>query len=45
VGKRSFHSGDGIVVIELDDSKWDRIILGCEDAKALAKQINSAIAK
>ncbi|MEY3406381.1 MAG: hypothetical protein RLZZ556_453 [Actinomycetota bacterium] len=36
--------GQQIVVIELDDSKWDRIILGCEDAKALAKQINSVVA-
>lgn len=34
-----------IVVVELRDSKWDRLVLGCEDAKLLANQINAAIAK
>ncbi len=32
-----------IVVIQLSNSKWDRIILGCEDAKTLANDINKAI--
>lgn len=31
-----------IVVIELVNSKWDRLVLGCEDAKSLATKINSA---
>ncbi len=34
-----------IVVVELKSSKWDRLVLGCEDAKLLANQINAAIAK
>lgn len=34
-----------IVVIELVNAKWDRLVLGCEDAKSLALQINSAKSK
>lgn len=34
-----------IAVVELKNSKWDRLVLGCEDAKLLANQINAAIAK
>jgi len=30
-------------VIELNDDKWDRIILGVIDAKGAAMRINSAI--
>ncbi len=37
--------GQQIVVIELADSKWDRLVLGCDDARALADQINTVIAK
>ena len=34
-----------IVVIELENSKWNRLIIGCEDAKLLSNQINSALAR
>ncbi len=34
--------GQEIVVIELSDSKWDRVLLGCYDAKSLASKINLA---
>lgn len=34
-----------IVIIELADSKWDRLLIGCTNAKALADSINKAIAK
>lgn len=33
-----------IVVIELSNHKWDRLVIGCNDAKSLANQINNAIA-
>lgn len=33
-----------IVVVVLENAKWDRLVLGCEDAKTLASQINNAIA-
>lgn len=32
-----------IVIVELNDSKWDRLVLGCDDAKKLAQLINDAI--
>lgn len=32
-----------IVVVELNDSKWDRLVLGCDNAKNLARLINEAI--
>lgn len=35
--------GQQLVVIELIDSKWDRILIGCSDAKQLANQINRAL--
>lgn len=35
--------GQQIAVIELSGAKWDRILLGCEDAKTVAQQINRAI--
>ncbi|WP_426106850.1 hypothetical protein [Massilia sp. TSP1-1-2] len=31
------------VVIELANEKWDRIILGAHDARAMAAQINAAV--
>ena len=31
-----------IVVIELVNTKWDTLVLGCEDAKSVAQQINGA---
>lgn len=34
-----------IVVIVLENAKWDRLVIGCEDAKKLAISINEAIAK
>ncbi|MBP7835454.1 MAG: hypothetical protein KAZ95_01455 [Rhodoluna sp.] len=34
-----------IVVIQLRNYKWDRVVVGCEDAKSLASMINKAIAK
>lgn len=34
-----------IVVIELINAKWDRLVLGCKDAKSLAMRINSAKSK
>ena len=37
--------GQEVVVVELDGFKWDRLVLGCEDAKALASIINKAITK
>jgi hypothetical protein len=33
-----------IVVVVLENAKWDRLVIGCEDAKELASQINNAIA-
>lgn len=38
-----WHRGQQTVVIELSDSKWDRVVLGCDDAKLLAKSINRAV--
>lgn len=35
--------GQEIVVIELSGARWDRIVLGCNDAKKLADQINAAL--
>lgn len=37
--------GQETVVIELLNSKWDRLIIGCINAKQLAQEINSAINK
>lgn len=34
-----------IVVIQLIDHKWDRLIIGCDDAKSLVALINSALTK
>jgi hypothetical protein len=34
-----------IVVIQLMNHKWERVVIGCEDARELASEINQAIAK
>lgn len=34
-----------IVVIQLTDHKWDRLIVGCDDAKSLVALINRALTK
>ncbi|WP_281640176.1 hypothetical protein [Aurantimicrobium minutum] len=34
--------GEQIVVIELQNEKWDRLVLGCSDAHALAQEINNS---
>lgn len=33
-----------IVVVALVNAKWDRLVLGCDNAKVLASMINNAIA-
>ncbi len=35
--------GQEIVVIQLNNHKWDRLVVGCDDAKSLAAMINKAI--
>ncbi len=40
-----WHKGQDIIVIELQDSKWNRLILGCEDAKLLVDSINNLLKK
>jgi hypothetical protein len=37
--------GQEVVVIELADGKWDRVLLGCKDAKSITNEINLAIAE
>ncbi|MEY4654923.1 MAG: hypothetical protein ACK5CU_04375 [Rhodoluna sp.] len=37
--------GQQLVVIELQNEKWDRLLLGCQDAKSLANLVNQAIAR
>lgn len=37
--------GQEIVVIQLTNHKWDRLVVGCENAKSLVAMINNAIAK
>ena len=39
-----WHKDQEIVVVVLENAKWDRLVIGCEDAKKLASQINDAIA-
>ena len=34
-----------IVVIQLINHKWDRLVIGCDDAKSLVTMVNSAISK
>lgn len=35
--------GQEVVVLELANSKWDRLLLGCDDSKKLAALINAAL--
>lgn len=35
--------GQEVVVIELADARWNRLVVGCDDAKALADLINRTI--
>jgi len=37
--------GQEIVVLELMNSKWDRVLFGCDNAKELASLINQAKAR
>lgn len=37
--------GEEVVVVVLENSKWDRLVLGCEDSRQLANQINAAISQ
>lgn len=39
-----WRAGQETVVIELANSRWDRLLVGCQDAKALTHLINKAIA-
>ena len=34
-----------IVVIQLNDHKWDRLVVGCDDAKSLVALINKSLTK
>lgn len=38
-----WRKGQEIVVVELTDSKWDRVLIGCPDAKNLALRINKQL--
>lgn len=38
-----WHRGQEVVVIELANEKWDRVLIGCDNARELATQINEAI--
>jgi hypothetical protein len=40
-----WRKGQEVVVLELEGSKWDRVLLGCDDSKELSTQINQAINK
>lgn len=40
----NWRRGEQVVVIDLHGQKWDKLAIGCRDAKALATQINSAVA-
>ena len=37
-----WRKGEQVVVIELEYEKWDRLVIGCEDARALAQLINNS---
>ena len=34
-----------IVVIQLINHKWDRLVVGCDNARSLVAEINKAISK
>lgn len=38
----SWRKGEQIIVIELQNEKWDRLIIGCSDAHSLAQLINNS---
>ncbi len=40
-----WHKGQDIVVIELQNSHYDRLAIGCKDAKKLAQEINTSLQK
>jgi hypothetical protein len=40
-----WHKNQEIVVVELANSKWDRLVFGCSDAKALVATINKSLSK
>lgn len=38
-----WRKGQEVVVVELTDSKWDRVLIGCADARTLAQKINTRL--
>lgn len=38
-----WRKGQELVVLELENSKWDRVLLGCDDSKELSALINQSI--
>lgn len=40
----NWRRGEQVVVIELQGQKWDKLAIGCADAKKLATAINTAVA-
>lgn len=38
-----WRKGQQVVVIELADSRWHRLLIGCEDSSKLAALVNNAI--
>ena len=34
-----------VVVVQLNNHKWERLVLGCDDARSLAAEVNASIAK
>ena len=40
----NWRRGEQVVVIDLQGQKWDKLAIGYKDAKALATQINTAVA-
>lgn len=40
-----WRKGQEVVVLELENSKWDRVLLGCDDSKQLSALINKSINK
>ena len=39
----NWRRGEQVVVIDLQGQNWDKLAIGCADAKALATEINTAI--
>jgi len=40
-----WRKGQEVVVLELENSKWDRVLLGCDDSKQLSALINQILNK